>query len=372
MFDIIIANEGIWFNLLIPFLIGGYLFFNHKEYALHEFLAQVVLTAGVLYGTYFLFFQKTTNLYSVNYYNGWVHHFEHYDDYTETHHYTDSKGRSRTSTTYHPDEYYAVTTTKHQIPIDVSNWEYAKTRFGRGSNGLFSNTVVMSQSWGGSTEFSVPNIQIPATKPEEEINYVKATANNIVKAQTFESDIQRGIAKGTLLPYPELKCTPYGNIRIDRIMGNYKGVYSPLQTKMDVMASTLGARKEVNPLIYVVDGENRDFAYILKSYWGNGGKNDAILVLGMKDNVVEWSETIAWTKNIDFLVNQTKIYKGMKLDENLIDKFGAQINAYFVRTPMSEFKYLEDEISLSGWAQFAIVLLNLIGSFFLFRYFLEN
>lgn len=372
MFDIILANEGLWINIIIPFAIGLFLLFTHKEYVITELLAQVVLSVGILMMVYFLFFRYTTDLYSENYYNGYIKQFEHYDDYTSIETYpcgTAKAPRTCTRTVHHPDEYYVVTTNNHQIRVNKSNWRYAKNEFGRHSNSIFGGPKVrFSQSWGGSEYFALPTRNIPASSVHSEINYVKATVNNIVKANTFKEEITRGLKDGSLKQYPSRVSTPYGKIRLNRILG---GGTKAQQLEVDKIAGALGRAKQVNPLIYVVHNQPRDFVHTLKSYWEGGRKNDAILILNMKDGKVDWSDTIAWTKNADFLVNATKVYKGKNLDE-VIPMFRSEILLHFVREPMKNYKYLEDEISLSIYAQLAIILLNLIGSFFLFRYFLRN
>ena len=374
MKDILMYNGGLWINILIPIAIGIYLKLTNKEYSLKEFGIQSLLTIVILTIVYGLFFRYTTDLYSNNYYNSYVKQFEHYHAYTETHTSTDSKGRTTTTTTYHDDEYYVVSGDMRTVSISSNTWKFARNKFKEDSNGIFdrTNNIRYTKSWGGSRSFTKPNLKIPISVPVAEINYVRATANNIVKATTFKEEIDLGIQNGTLVKYPLPYKTNYGKIKIHRVLTTFPFHVRPdINQQMDNMAAKLGPIKEVNPLIYMVTGVDRSFTHTLKSYWKGGRKNDAILVLCMNQGRVEWSDTIAWTKNADFTVNATKIYKGKSIAE-VIPMFESEIRKHFDRTEMKEYKFLEDDLSLTWWAQLIIVLLNLGGSAYLFYRFLNN
>ena len=368
MLDIILANEGFWINLMIPFIIGGIMLFHSKgEYILKEFGIQMSATLGLLLLVYFLAFRYGSDMYSTNIQTSNVKQFEHYDDYTSIETYscgTSKAPRTCTRTVYHDDEYYIVDVVGNMLQTSVTVWNTVKREFG--STGLVCST---EKSWEGSTYCSVPNKKISMSTEHSEINYIKASALNILKAQKNMYDINASIVDGSLQSYPNVKNTKYGRIYVDRIIGVNNRV---LENHLSNESARIGRTKQVNPLIYVVQDKDRMFTDTLKSYWNNGEKNDAILIVSLKDNKVQWSDTIAWTKNQDFLVNSTTLYKGMTVNKELVDTFIKDIEINFKRTPMSEFKYLENEISLSIWVQLLILLVNGVMSFFLYRMFLRN
>jgi len=328
----------------------------------------------LLFGTYLILYKTTTDVMKINYYNGFAVYFEYYEEWTEEQETctTDSDGSTSCTTydVYHSPYYQTVTTNKEVIKIRKRNWLNARSAFGAREVNLYRSGQV-SHGDGDKYVAQVVNTSVPTAVAWSEINYINAT-QNILRKKSYEKKFNQYKKAGLLKEYPKNIPSKYGYLNINRVLGNVH-VSSTVKTLLDNTAGLLGKAKEVNPILYVVKGTDRSFKHVLESYWRKGGKNDAILILGVNDKgIVEWSDTIAWTKNVDFLINATNIYEGMEVNNELVKKFSKEILTHFERTPMESLSYLSRNISLPWWAQALVLLLNLVGSFFLFRKLMEN
>jgi hypothetical protein len=141
------------------------------------------------------------------------------------------------------------------------------------------------------------------------------------------------------------------------------------------IATSVGASKQANPILYIVDSEKYDRSFVdaLSQYWKMGKKNDVTLVLGVDSNgVIEWSDVICFTNETDFIVDMQNIFKGKQVDKNTTILLEQYIKKEFVRKPMAEFKYLKENITLEWYWQLLIFLGNVLLSGFITYKFLNN
>jgi hypothetical protein len=384
MFDIMIQNPMLWVNIAIPFAIGLFLVLTDHRYDIKEFGIQLGVTVVVLTGAYMILFATTTKLYSKVYYNSSVSKITYYEEWTELVHYTEQQcrgsGKDQTCTTvyktrhdYHAPYWKLTNTIGGTLDIEQSEYSQARSKYGATFKDLSRSDKV---SYGdGNAYVVVPTDIVPVVSSSEEINYVKA-ANNIVRADTLPQKIEQYKKAGQLMDYPELMMCDYGSRTIHRVI-TAKGAYvntSKNERELENFASVVGPTKQVNPLIYIVKGQDRDFTAVLKAYWVNGSKNDSILVVNVDDNgTIVWSDIIAWTKNTDFLVDNTKIYTGMSVSsDEFVKQYEREITLHFTRTHMKDFKYLESNIDLAFSVEVWIIVINLILSGIAFWFFINN
>jgi hypothetical protein len=342
------------------------------------------VTVVVLTIAYLILFATTTKLYSKVYYNSSVRSITYYEGWTELVHYTEQEcrgsGKNQTCTTvyktrndYHPPYWELVDTIGGKLEIEQSEYDKARAKYGATFKCLSRPDKVSHGD--GNAYVVTPTDIIPVVTSSVEINYVKAS-NNIVRADTLPMKIEQYKKSGQLVEYPELMMGDYGSRTIHRII-TAKGVYVDIdknERELENYASVVGPSKQVNPMIYIVKNQDRDFTSVLKAYWVNGSKNDSILVVNVDDNgTIIWSDIIAWTKNTDFLVDNTKIYNGMNVSsDEFIKAYEREITLNFTRTHMKDFKYLEKNIDLSFEAEVWIIIINLILSAVTFVFFINN
>lgn len=384
MIDIILSNFGFWLNFLIPVIIGGYLAFFHKEYAWKEFGIQVGATFAYMCIIYFSVFYTTTDLFDMQYKNSQVKKFEYYESWTERVTYTESYScgttknprtctRTKVRYDYHSPYYQIKTNIGETIDISKSAYRTASSKFG--DREVMLHRSDQSSIGDGNKYVSIPNAVIPTSVSYEYVNYVKASRLNVIKEHQSKEYIAQLTKDGKLRPYPRLSRDQYGATYLNRVIDTTntlsKDQLAEVTRYLSLKSSYLGPSKHVNPIIYITD-QDRDFKYYLKASWNNAKKNDAILILGMENGKVVWSDAIAWTNNTDFLVDCSNDFKGMTVDNTLVDKFSQLISSEYVRKPMKEFEYLKENITLDWYWQVIIFLINLLISGFLFRLFLTN
>jgi len=387
MFEIIINNTGFWFNLAIPFVVSIFLLITNKEFILKEFAIQFLAITLILIGSYFLLFSTTTDLVDNEVYNGKIvkiikeePYDYNYDCSTKT---CDSTGNCRTiqktCTSTEPEKRYIVTSNKEKINISKLEWNISKNDFRAKETKTYrSNQTSFSKLRGeGDIWIVIPNKQIPTSVEHSYINYVVVAKHNIVNRKALESDINYHINEKTLLPYPTLYSNKYGATLLNRVIDTTNsGLASSYLKELNMVAMRVGKSKQANPIIYITN-QGRDFKNILETYYKGGKKNDTILILGVDDKKdIVWADSISWSKTVDFSINIGNVFTDSKFNLNEVDKivstFENSIVKYYIRKPMEEFKYLSENITLPiGWQVF-IFLLNVITSFFLFRYFLKN
>jgi len=366
MSTIIFSNIGFWINFIIPFAVGIYLLYTHKEYVLKEFAGQVALTAIYLFVVFHIFFSTTTKLDDTEFWNSTTKSITYFEKWRERVTYTESYKcgkstcyRTRTRTDFHPAFYELRTTNNETIRIRERDYLQAKKEFGS----TFVNIRRMNQIGGGGDKYvSYPNRPVPVSRPHSFINYVAAAKNSVIKRTVSETDIEILKKRNELVDYPKLYKAEFGATRIKRIIDRSgTGVSNELKKEFDVIASNLGKKKHANVIIYLTD-QDRSFTEALAHYWDMGKKNDVILVLGMKDDKVHWSDIITFTNNTDFILDMQRDFKGMKMDKELINKFKNSVLTSYVRKPMKEFEYLAENVTLEFQWQILIVIINMILS----------
>jgi len=383
MIDIILANFGFWFNFTLPVVFAGYLALTHKEYIWKEFAIQSGATLLYVSVVYSLLFATTTNLMDKEYWNGQVKKFEYYEEWKEEVTYTESYPcgtsknprtctRTKTRIDYHSPYWKITTTNGESISINRKEYRNASNRFGQKEVDIYRSNQV---SFGDGDKYvSYPNIVIPTAVGHSYTNYVTAAKDTVIKATVSEGTINQYIKAGKLVEYPKIYKDQFGARKLHRIIDTTgKADTNSLLTKLNLIAAKYGKSKQVNPIIYITD-EDRTFKAALEHYWHKAKKNDAVLIIGINDDRIVWSDVIVWTNNSDFIVECGLGFDtfNIKDSDNIIKRFEHLIVTGYKRKPMEEFSYLKENITLAWEWQLAIFIGNLIMSFFLFRYMLNN
>jgi hypothetical protein len=153
-----------------------------------------------------------------------------------------------------------------------------------------------------------------------------------------------------------------------------------LNLQLEEYASLKGSVKEVNPIIYFTTAEDREFTAVVKGFYRDAHKNDAVLVVSVTNGEINWIDSFGFTKNAEFFVANRSIeqdvskdtFKSVSNAENFVARFSYNIDHHWKRTPMEEYKYLAGDIDLPLWFEIMTVLLNVVGSFLAFRFMFNN
>lgn len=385
MFEIIIANFGVWFNLAIPIVIALYLALTHKEYIWNEFGIQVAATFVYVGIVYTLLFSFTTDLKDTEYWNGKVNNFEYYEEWTELVTYTESyecgssknpRTCTRTKTRHdHHSPYWKINTSNGEdYRIDKSGYRTAASTFGNTKVNLHRSNQVSSGD--GNKFVSKPNIIIPTSVSHSYDNYVVAAKQNVIHTKVPKEEINLLLKSGKLREYPIQYLGRFGELKLDRVVDTTGTAnISGMLAELDIVSNQYGSSKQANPIIYITK-EDRSIRYVIEQYWNKAKKNDVVLILGVDDNgVIIWSDAIAWTNNTDFIVDCSNEFSGMNVRVNaseISNKLGDLVQKGYTRKPMKEFSYLKENITLEWHWQLLVFIGNILLSGFIFYKMMNN
>ena len=383
MFDIIIANFGFWLNLIIPIAIALYLSITHREYIWKEFAIQSGATLLYVSLIFTLLFATTTDLMDTEFWNGQVSKFEYYEEWDEEVTYQESYEcgtsknprtcyRTKTRIDHHSPYWKILTTNGETISISKSEYRVASNQFGHKEIDLFRSNQV---SFGDGNKFvSYPNKIIPTAVSHRYENFVTAAKDNVINIKVSKETIDLLVKSGKLREYPHSYTDKYGATKLYRVIDTTgRAPTKTLLDKLDVISAKYGKSKQVNPIIYITN-EDRTIRAALEHYWNKAKKNDVVLILGIDGDQIVWSDVIAWTNNTDFIVDCENSFETFKIQDsdNIVKTFENLIVVGYKRKPMEEFEYLKENITLAWEWQLAILIGNIIMSFFIFRFFMSN
>ena len=377
MFELLLNNFFLWANIVLVAVFMLYQVINNKKYSIKEFFIQIGVTVIGLIAVMSLIYFLGTNIYRTEFLSSKVKIFKYEEPWTEKYDcseekcITDSKGKrschtvKKTCTTRHYEDYYIVDNFNSEIKISEAAFINARTDFGAIEQHVnrSSQTSISRLRGEGDIWISYPSKIISVTKKHKYINYLMGSKETIQK--------RNGNIKYSVLSYPKLLTNRYGPIKINRLIG-----YSnkKLEKELDLLATEVGFKKQINPMIYVTD-KGRDFKESLEIAWSKANKNDSVLILGIKNKKIVWSDSLNWSENERFGLELERDFIGLSIDnsKDIIGRYKSIINKYWKRKSMEEtYGYLKTEIEIPWYLQGLFVLLNIVGNFFLHRYFLKN
>jgi hypothetical protein len=189
-------------------------------------------------------------------------------------------------------------------------------------------------------------INEPASISHTYTNYVKASPQSLFNTKV-DTDIKTP-------DYPEV----YDDYHLDHVLGD-PGDRDKWNNLISTGLMTRGAKKQVNLLI-VFTKESKAFSEALRSNWLGGKKNDVVVVIGSKTYPnIDWVDVFSWSQsdmvNVSIRedINQSKILN----PDFTIPIIFSDIDKYYAREPMKDYKYLEDNNTPgAGFIIFAFLL----------------
>ncbi len=201
----------------------------------------------------------------------------------------------------------------------------------------------------------------PVAFPHVYTNYVKAAPDSL-----FHPILD---FKGDLPEYPGFYDYQYS----DRVIG----VSKDQKIWNEVLATSLNDRGRIKQVNYVIVFTNKSpiFADALQSKWIGGKKNDIVVVLGVKTYPnIDWVKVFSWSKQD--IVNVS--LRNALLDSKTVDPYKTlsiindNVDKFYVRRPMSDFKYLENDVQPSAWIVVLTLIIGVISSIALAYHFHRN
>lgn len=170
-------------------------------------------------------------------------------------------------------------------------------------------------------------------------NYIKGSPGTL-----FRKTGQSEKFVGLFPEYPQL----YDYYKMDRLIVNPGMVAEQHLWNRDLseINSRLGKLKQVNAMVLITK-YTRDFFFALEEQWIGGKKNDAILVVGVDNDMHPvWTEVMAWVNNEAFkIVLKDEVMKLPKIERaSLLPLYEQNIVSRYDRKPMHDFEYLKSSI----------------------------
>ncbi len=374
--QIVVGNN--WF---FWFILAGSVIFpiwrrhrNPKEFTWAEVVAQAGITGFLMWLLCTFFYYQTSDLKNQETWNGYVLRAEYQERY-ETRSCTkscDSKGQNCretcTCTSYGP--YWEISTSNREVlRISESNYRGLKQHFNNEARSGSRGDIMCrtGNTYATNYQYRFPDRVITTGHLHEYVDYLLASEPTIRKNRGAEVvQVNR-----LLRPYPSVEGGPYGPIEVDRIIN--AGINLPPEwiqvndRALDVALATLGAEKQVNILVYVVDTTDENFQRALEHHWRYGKKNDVIVIIGMTSfPTVDWVGVILRGDDNeelkvhlrDKVMDMDNLADGTALADLIVAQVSLPHSAGgFERTPMAKMEYLAADVEISFLIQILILLI---------------
>lgn len=206
----------------------------------------------------------------------------------------------------------------------------------------------------------------PVAKTHPFENYVKAVSTSLF--------YQEKVAFEKYKEYiPEYPLKVYDYHYLDRVLAvavqvpNLKNLNHALALEL----RELGPKRQANIVIVLTSIQDPNYALGLKAAWQGAKKNDIIIAVGISEYPkISWAQVFSWSKN-DMLniVMRDELLQMESFNEESIKKIGKVTDENFVRRPMEEFEYLQDEIEPTNLELVFLTILGLAISCFIAFFF---
>lgn len=191
-------------------------------------------------------------------------------------------------------------------------------------------------------------------------NYIKAAPFSL-----FNKSEKELAAALPLVPTYPLKVYDYQYI--DRVIPVGVTVPNLSQWNYDLAMTLrdLGPTKQAN-IIVLFANKDPQYSYVVENAWIGGKKNDIVVIVGVKEYPkIEWVRVLSWTKEELFKVKLRDDLQELGTIEDrvkFLNILHENTMKMFKRRHMSEFKYLESEISPPDWAIVLAAIMSIVGS----------
>lgn len=205
------------------------------------------------------------------------------------------------------------------------------------------------------TRWSQVKIGDPTSVKHNYENYIKASPDSL-----FRKSGQKEVYEKFLLEYPDV----YDYYHMDRLLVESGPVIDRVtwNNTLSNINARIGASKQVNAMV-VITTKPREYYYALEEHWIGGKKNDAVLVIGVNDNLQPvWVEVMAWVLDNRFkIVLKEEIMKLASIEATtVLPVYEKSIVSFYQRKPMHDFEYLKASIVPSTTQWVVSILIGLV------------
>lgn len=230
------------------------------------------------------------------------------------------------------------------------------------SIGNYTISRVDDQGRNMPARFSRVQVGDPAARTHNYQNWVKAASNSLFRDSAAAAERY----EGRLPTYP-IRIYDYYNVDRFVQVGTRLSNARQWNAQISRANSVLGPRKQMNLIIVVANNVDTDYAYALRYHWTGLKKNDAVVFIGTRNNVVSWVEVLSWSKNPAYEVRTREYltqFNGLPVTSIQPAAFTEQLKqiglANFERRPMKDFEYLRGDITPPTWLIWLSIIFSVI------------
>jgi len=129
------------------------------------------------------------------------------------------------------------------------------------------------------------------------------------------------------------------------------------------MLRTVGPGKRVNVVVLFTKNPSPDYGWAAQYKWLGGKKNDLVAVISTADGKkANWVHMFSWSTNkmVDKTIRDDVMALEEMTAESLTDVLRTNINKYFEKRSMNEFRYLDEELEPSTLALTITAIISII------------
>lgn len=212
----------------------------------------------------------------------------------------------------------------------------------------------------------------PVARAHGFTNYIRGAPNSLFSAIAEKQALAR--YKQSVPDYP-LSVFDYHYLNRVLAVGVNVSDIAAWNQELALRLRSLGAAKQVNFIVVFTKETDPAYADALRVKWLGGKKNDVIVVLGTPAYPkLEWARVISWTDKELFKVQLRDELQALKEVERtaVFDIVERNVKSTFVRKPMKDFEYLDNEIQPPGWLLVCLFLFSAVASVGASVYFRAN
>lgn len=375
--SITMSNTTFWYFIIIAIGASFVNFFNsRKDVLIREMVLQIFGLFFLTMITFYFFFDMS-NLKDKAVFNSSIKEILHEEAYTEEYQEEVCSGSGdnrschyETRTRRVPDKYYLTTNDGDTVYLNHGHWgsytmkyhnQYEEKVY-RSSQTSYSRALGEGDIW-----HIIPTDIRPTSVEHKVVNYIKLSTKTLHNKGIKSSEKKMN----EILDYPDTFDNGYGEIDFNRILTG-KNVdlnnTSLLNNKINKLLAKYGKKLEVNIIIYLTRNESQSFVKQVEKKWITWKKNDVVIFIDTDDTgKYNWVKIEAFTHNSlfkvelrdsIFLSNIWDINKVYSAIEKQLKVKKSEPNG-FSRTSMEEYRYLINEVEISGWWWFIFIILSL-------------
>lgn len=199
----------------------------------------------------------------------------------------------------------------------------------------------------------------PASREHSYTNYVRANAESLF----HEGAALAEKYKDQIPAYPRV----HDYYRIDRVQAI--GVDIPdlkqWNENLSIIMQDLGPKKQANVNLIFVNNPDPMYMKALKSAWQGFKKNDIVITVGVTQYPkIDWVDVDSWSKAdmINVALRDDLLALNHIRQDAVLNLISDNVQDHYIRRPMAEFEYLEDEIEPPMWAMIMALIVMFVGS----------